>query len=167
MDPKLLLLGLLRRQEMHGYLLFEYIGRVLSTCTDLKKPGAYYLLGRMARDGWIEEHLEQAGNRPPRKVYRLTPIGEAVFQQQARAALAGYSPPESSFDAGLAFADALPPDEAYSLLQQRRTAIAAALESVQAAPMHPGSLGRLIERQVKLLNADLDWTDAYLEHLSN
>ena len=48
MDDKLLLLGILRRQEMHGYQLFEFIDRDLAACTNLKKPTAYYLLNRMA-----------------------------------------------------------------------------------------------------------------------
>ena len=74
MERKLLLLGILHRHEMHGYQLFEYIDQGLSACTDLTKPTAYYLLNKMAEDGWITEEQVQEGNRPPRKVYHLTPV---------------------------------------------------------------------------------------------
>jgi len=159
MDSKLLLLGLLRRREMHGYQLMETIEQVLSTCTDLKKPGAYYLLNRMAQDGWIEERQEQEGNRPPRRVFRLTPQGEQAFLRLERDSLARYHPPVAEGDIGLAFYDVLPPQEAAALLQQRRAALVSALEAARTAPAHPGSIGWLVARQVHLLQADLDWLD--------
>ena len=61
MEKKLLLLGLLRRQEMHGYQLNEFIDNNLALCTDLKKPTAYYLLDQMSKDGWISAEAEQEG----------------------------------------------------------------------------------------------------------
>ena len=88
MDRKLLLLGLLRQQEMHGYQLYEFIERELSFCTDLKKPTAYYLLNKMAERGWIVEEQSQEGKRPPRKVFRLTAQGEAAYQRGDYAAAA-------------------------------------------------------------------------------
>lgn len=55
MERKLLLLGILRQQEMHGYQLYEFIERDLAACTNLTKPTAYYLLNKMAEDNWIVE----------------------------------------------------------------------------------------------------------------
>lgn len=165
MDSKLLLLGLLRRQEMHGYQLVEYIDQVMSTCTDLKKPGAYYLLNRMAQDGWIEERQEQEGNRPPRRVFKLTPQGEQAFLRLERASLANFQPPMAEGDIGLAFYDALPAGEARALLAQRRSALAKALDAARAAPAHPGSIGWLVARQVHLLQADLEWLEATMAGL--
>jgi DNA-binding PadR family transcriptional regulator len=49
MDRQLLLLGLLRRQEMHGYQLNEFIEEKMHSCIDLKKPTAYYLLDKLAQ----------------------------------------------------------------------------------------------------------------------
>ena len=74
MERKLLLLGLLRQQEMHGYQLYEFVDRYLSTCTDMKKSTAYFLLNKMGQDDWIAEEVSQEGSRPPRRVYRLTPF---------------------------------------------------------------------------------------------
>ena len=165
MDEKLLLLGMLRQQQMHGYQLFEFIERDMSTCIDLKKPTAYYLLNRMAQDGWVEERQEQEGNRPPRKVYRLTGQGEAAFQRLLRENLAAYQPPGFAGDIGLAFMDSLEPAEALALLRQRQGTIAAALAAAEKAPQHQGSLQWMIEHQVYHLRDELAWLDSLLERL--
>jgi PadR family transcriptional regulator PadR len=51
----------------------------------------YPLLARLVDDGWLETRWENSAvpGRPPRHLYRLTPIGRA----QARAALAASSAP--------------------------------------------------------------------------
>lgn len=166
MDDRLLLLGLLREQQMHGYQLWEFIGGGLSTCTDLKKPTAYYLLNKMAQDGWVEEHSEQEGNRPPRRVYRLTAQGEVAFQQLLRDNLSAYAHPSFPGDMGLAFLDALPPAAALALLRQRRAALADSLQAARQVPPHHGSLQWLIDHQQHFLASELAWLDALLDRLS-
>ncbi len=167
MDDKLLLLGLLRRQEMHGYQLFEFIERGLSACTDLKKPAAYYLLGRMAQDGWLTESITQEGNRPPRKVYRLTNSGEAAFQSLLRENLGNFSLPGLSGDIGLAFLDELQPDEACALLEERRIHLLANLSSAHQVPLHKGSFQFILDHQLHLLQSELIWLDALIEQIKS
>lgn len=152
MERKLLLLGLLRQQEMHGYRLFEFIDRDLSACTDIKKPTAYYMLNKMAEDGWIAEEEMQDGNRPPRRVYSLTEKGEAAFQRLLRQNLSEYSPVYFPGDIGLAFLDSLEPQKALELLEQRRQnwqracSICRARPSTRAACNWSWSIGRNIWR---------------------
>jgi len=159
MEKKLLLLGLLHQQEMHGYQLFEFIDRDLSACTDLKRPTAYYLLNKMAQDGWIAEEQMQEGNRPPRKVYRLTPLGESVFQDLLRQNLSAYTPVNFPGDTGMAFLDSIAPQEALALLRERRAAMAAALDEASAVPAHQGSLQWVVAHQARHLAAELEWLD--------
>jgi DNA-binding PadR family transcriptional regulator len=167
MENKLLLLGLLRRQEMHGYQLFEFIDRDLGYCTDLKKSTAYYLLNKMAQDGWIEEEMIQDGNRPPRRVYRMTPAGEAAYQQLIRETLEGYSPVKFKGDVSLAFIDDLDPQEARRLLELRRAALQAALADVQASPPHTGSRQWVVDHQIFHLQTELDWLDVVFARLQS
>lgn len=166
MEKKLLLLGLLRRQEMHGYQLNEFIDNNLSLCTDLKKPTAYYLLDKMAADGWISAASEQEGNRPPRRVYRLTETGETAFQQLLRENLAQYSPVNFSGDIGMAFLDWLSPAEALPLLEAQKTQVAARLETVRAIPPHGGSLQLIFSHQTRHLQAELDWLNEVIQQLA-
>jgi DNA-binding PadR family transcriptional regulator len=165
MEKKLLLLGLLRRQEMHGYQLNEFIDNNLALCTDLKKPTAYYLLDQMAKDGWISAETEQEGNRPQRKVYRLTEAGEAAFQRLLRKNLAAYSPVNFPGDIGLAFLDWLTPAEMLPLLEAQKAQVTARLTEIRAIPQHKGSLGLIFSHQIHHLQAELTWLEDVLKEI--
>lgn len=165
MGRKLLLLGLLRRQDMHGYQLNEFIETSLATCVDIKKPTAYYLLNKMQEDGWITDEEDQEGNRPMRRVYSITAQGEAAFQQLLRENLASYVPAQFTNDIGLAFIDEVSPQEALPLLARRRQALEAQLAAVQATPDHPGSLHLMIEHQIRHLTAEQQWLDEVITRI--
>ena len=160
MDRELLLLGLLRRGDMHGYQLHEFIDRNLAFCTDLKKPTAYHLLSKMADAGWIiEAEVESDG------VYQITEAGEAVFQRLIRANLSEFHAATFTDDIGLAFVDALDPAETIQLLAQRRAALAADLDAIHATPVHTGSLQLVVEHQARHLTSELDWLDEVIRRL--
>jgi len=167
MEKKLLLLGLLRRQEMHGYQLNEFIDHNLALCTDLKKPTAYYLLDQMSKDGWISAETEQEGNRPPRKVYQLTEAGEAAFQRLLRENLAAYSPVNFPGDIGLAFLDWLTPAETLPLLEAQKKQVTARLTEIKSIPGHVGSLGLIFSHQIHHLNAELSWLEEIITKISD
>lgn len=165
MDKKLLLLGLLRQQERHGYQLNEFIDKNLTFCTDLKKPTAYYLLDQMHADGWIRSETVQEGKRPPRRVYRLTPKGEAAFQELLRASLSSYESFHFPGDIALAFIDALSPQETLALLRQRRNDLQARLTRLRSIPRHKGSLQLVFEHQNYHLKAELAWLDKLIQRV--
>lgn len=165
MERKLLLLGLLRRQGMHGYRLNEFIERNLSLYTDLKRPTAYYLLDQMVRDGWLTAQIEQEGQRPPRRVYRLTPLGEEAFRRLLREALAAYRPPTFPGDIALGFLDELPKEEAIQLLEARKQGLQERLENLLRVPPHPGSLQWLFEHQIHHLRSELEWLETLILRL--
>lgn len=165
MDNKLLLLGLLSQQQMHGYRLNEFIEQELSMCSDLKKPTAYYLLSKMAEDGWILEEHEQEGNRPPRKVFQITEKGRQALLDLLRENLASYEPPVFAGDSGIAFLSYLSKEEAVDLLEERRERIRSALEKARGTPVHQGSLQLVVEHQVVHLNSELEWLDQVIEKI--
>lgn len=167
MERELLLLGLLRRGEQHGYQLHEYINQYMATCVDLKKPTAYYLLDRMASQGWVtrSEAQDSQPGRPPRQIYTITEAGEAAFQQLLRENLATHYSVQFVGNIGLAFLDELSPDEARAHLLQRRAALHAEAEALRAAPIHAGSFQLLLEHQARHLQAELNWLDEVLERL--
>ncbi|MBL8148212.1 MAG: helix-turn-helix transcriptional regulator [Anaerolineae bacterium] len=168
MDRELLLLGLLRHGGLHGYRLNEFINRDLAYCTDLKKPTAYHLLAKMEERGWIVVLNEQQdGNRPPRRIYQITPAGEAVFQQFLRENLAAFSLTRFTGDIGIAFMDDLPVAERAELLARRRAGLVAELEMLKSTPAsaHQGSLALLVTHQIRHLTAELDWLDEIMAQL--
>jgi DNA-binding PadR family transcriptional regulator len=165
MERELLLLGLLRSQDMHGYQLHEAIDSHLGMGVQLTKPTAYRLLSNMAEDGWVTFREEQEGNRPPRRVYAITPQGEVAFQRLLRENLANYQPSDFTCHIGLAFLDELSAEEALPLLHKRHTGMDELLESTRAHGEHPGSLQLMLERQVHLLAAESEWLQSIVAHL--
>jgi DNA-binding PadR family transcriptional regulator len=163
---ELLLLGLLRHQDMHGYQLNEFLLGQLAACTDIKKPTAYYMLKKMAEKGWIAETIQQDGNRPPRHVYRITPQGEAVFQSMLRTMLPNYTPTYFEGDLPLAFLDELPAQEAQTLLQTRRIHLLKIQTELENTPPHSGSVQWLIEHQRRHLQTELTLLDEILASFS-
>jgi DNA-binding PadR family transcriptional regulator len=165
MERELLLLGLLRSQDMHGYQLHEAIDSHLGMGVQLTKPTAYRLLSSMAEEGWVTFREEQEGNRPPRRVYAIAPQGEVAFRRLLRENLANYQPSDFTCHIGLAFLDELAAEEVVPLLHRRRSGMEELLESTRAYGEHPGSLQLMLERQVHLLAAELEWLDTVIARL--
>jgi len=166
MDRKLLLLGMLRNNEMHGYQINEMVDMHLGSSVHITKPTAYRILNQMAEDGWILFRDEQEGNRPQRRVYSITAQGEIEFQNFLRQCLAHYEPPEYRSAVCLTFMDLIPVEEAVQLLSQRRQVIEETLEKFSASDMHHGSFQLVLDNQVFHLKAELEWLDKVLEGLN-
>mgnify|MGYP005842165379 CR=1 FL=1 len=152
---------------MHGYQLYDLIERNLSACTNLKKPSAYFLLGKMEAEGLVSVAETRAGNRPPRKVYRLTAQGERLFWQLLEENLTRYTPTVFADDIGIAFLDQFLPERAMQLLQRRREAMQAHLAELQAIPPHRGSASLLIQHQMHHLRSELVWLDTLLAEVQS
>ncbi len=160
MDRQLLLLGLLRNQEMHGYQINEFIDEQIGFCVDLKRSTAYYLLDKLCRDGFVSEEVERAGKRPERRVYRITPAGEARFQVLLRHNLAAYMPPVYSEDIGIIFQHHLPNEETMRLLRVRRDQIVAHQVRLEAMRVTlPQDHQAVIKHHLVHIEAELSWLD--------
>ncbi len=170
MHRELALLGLLRQQKTHGYQLHEFINRYLDSCTDIKRATAYALLDKMAEANYIEvHHEEQQGRRPKRRIYRITAAGEAHFQHLLRQNLAQYHPIRFADDIGLAFMDALSPEEALQLLQHRHTELTDHLEQISSTHHpsdHTDTLHFVLKHYRWHLQSELEWLDQLIEELA-
>jgi DNA-binding PadR family transcriptional regulator len=165
----LLLLGLLRHQNYHGYQLHEFIERDLSGLVNLKKATAYDLLKKLQAAGYIQSHSEQQGGRPPRRVYLITDKGRAYFQELLRENLAHSDQFNLAGDIGLIFLDELGPETARRYLRQRLDDLGARIEAFKSVPRHQQARGVTLaaERQLALLNADRAWLLALLERFGD
>ena len=118
-EHELLLLGLLRQESRHGYSLVDFIERNAGEIVGLSKATAYQVLRRLEHRGDVVAGSERVGNRPPRRVFSITPAGEARFLSLLRAALGTDEAPRYGSDVGLMFMDQLPPGEVAAALRQR------------------------------------------------
>ena len=71
----LCVLSLLRKQDRYGYEISDY----LSQHIDIADGTVYPLLRKLKADGLVTTYLQEESGGPPRKYYKLTPLGEDVY----------------------------------------------------------------------------------------
>lgn len=157
MERELIILGLLRQTEMHGYRLIELVERDLHSSADLKKPTAYFLLNKLARAGLVARSRARDGKRPPKWIYHLTAEGEARFQKLLRENLAAYPPTVFAIEAGLAFLDQLDSSEAVELLRARRRILEGRLKQASADDDRRRAFPLVSSHQTAHLTAEVQW----------
>jgi DNA-binding PadR family transcriptional regulator len=167
----LMLLGLLRQGPMSGYDLHRFVRAHGAVSADLKKANVYYLLDRLAADGYLHVQAE-AGARGPRgerQMYTLTDLGRARFDELLREVLRSYDTVHTGVDVAVMFLGQLTQAEALSLLEERRQTISEQRKGI-AAEMSEEMIHRPTQRIARdhllcLLDAELAWVEHTLEEL--
>lgn len=160
MDERdLLILGLLTAQSQHGYQINDFIERNLGRVYDMKKATAYSVLKRLNKGGFVEVKVEQDGNRPPRQVYSITPLGEEKFANELRQSL---SHVENVTPAGMIsymFLDHLPKTEVMNCLETRLEKLDELLKIYENTPAHGHGIGvdLATEHRLTLVRCDREW----------
>jgi DNA-binding PadR family transcriptional regulator len=171
MHKVLLLLGLLRQGPMSGYDLHRIVRAHGELYTDLKKGNVYYLLDRLAVDGYLRVEAEPGarGPRGERLIYSLTEQGRARFDELLRAVLRSYDTVHTGVDVAIVFLGQLPPSEALALLEERRQTVEARRAQVGAELGDPAALPPLerivADHLLSLMDAEIAWVDRALAGL--
>jgi DNA-binding PadR family transcriptional regulator len=166
MEERLLILGVLRSHEMHGYQLHEFLADRAITAVHLSKANTYKLLKQLAAEGLVESSEEREGNRPTRQIYHITPVGEAAFHALLRQLLAVHVEPEFPSIAPMNFVGELPPAEALELLQQRRAQLAARIAQLAEIPAAERTAHLSVDFFFHTYRAEQDWLDQVIERIT-
>ena len=159
---KLLLLGLLKNSDMHGYHLNSHLESNIPI--QIKKPTAYNLLARMEEDEWILHKSEFTGNRE-RKIYSLTTKGNEVFESMLEEELSTFNLQEYPGLVGIWLLEKVPEMERNKLLQKRKTAIQNYIEIYKEHTQdkesitnsHEGSSGLVLDFIRRSLDLELEF----------
>lgn len=165
MTKKLLLLGLLRGQKLHGYGLLEYLQQHATSGAAIGKSNAYRLLKEMERDGQVRSVTEREGNLPERHVYEVTPQGEAYFQDGVLQQLAKDATADQPGVAVLNYLQELDPAAAADQLQFRRDQVAAREAELANMPEKVRHLHPALDLGLRLAAVELEWLDEKLQQL--
>jgi len=165
MEKILFLLGLIRNADMYGYHLIDLAESHFNLIVSITKPTVYRLLDKMTADGWITYREEQVGNRPPRKIYSITPAGEEMFRVLLRRSLAEYHPTEYASPVNLAFLPALPAEEVLSLLEGRREQLQVLLRKLNEGEKHQHGFHLVFKHQRRYFEAELSLTEEVIAHM--
>ncbi len=167
MERDLVLLGVLRQGAMHGYRIAEIVENELGGAVELKRSTTYYLLERLAKDGYLKRHRVPAGKRPTRYVYELTEQGKDRFFELLRLNLEEPSEVRFGGDAGLAFLDELDPSEAVRLLTHKLAALKDALQAVSQDQAADDDADLLSAHQAFFLSEEIAWVEHVIERLGS
>lgn len=171
MHKVLLLLGMLLGGPLYGYQLHQIVRAHGELYADLKKANLYYLLERLAKEGYLETEVETGarGIRGERVIYTLTEQGWARFYELLRETLVSYELVHTGIETAVVFLSQLPPAEGMALLQERRQVIAqrhAQVVSDVGDPAKNSPLMRIAgDHLVSLVDAELAWIDRSLAYL--
>jgi DNA-binding PadR family transcriptional regulator len=165
MEKILFLLGLIRNADMYGYHLIDLAESHFNLVVSITKPTAYRLLDKMTANGWITYREEQVGNRPPRKIYSITPAGEENFRDLLRQSLVEYCPTEYASPVNLAFLSALPMEESLSLLEGRRIQIQSLLQKLDESEEFQHDFQLVFHHQRRHFEAELSLTEEVIAHV--
>lgn len=69
------MLSLLRKQDRYGYEVSDYLSKHI----DIADGTVYPLLRKLKADGLVTTYLQEESGGPPRKYYKLTQLGEDVY----------------------------------------------------------------------------------------
>jgi DNA-binding PadR family transcriptional regulator len=169
-STRLVILGLLKRQNLHGYELKHIIEKHMGDWTKIAFGSIYFALGKLQKEGFVEPvETVSEGNRPSRTVYRITDSGEEEFLRLLRAV---WSDPEQqyySIDIGVGFMQALPAEEIRSLLVERVAVLASTVEYIRrhkeeqmTQPNVPRSARAIFDHGLAHTEAELEWTRSLL-----
>jgi DNA-binding PadR family transcriptional regulator len=171
MHKALLLLGLLLRGPLYGYELHRIVRAHGELYADLKKGNLYYLLERLAEEGFLEMKAETGarGARGERLIYELTERGRARFVELLHEVMQSYEPVHMGVDTAVVFLSYLSPAEGLRLFIERRQNVAARREAVVADLGDQAKNGALVriasDHLLSLVDAELAWIDRSLAYL--
>jgi DNA-binding PadR family transcriptional regulator len=166
-------LELLHERDMHPYEMQQLI-RDRGTDHVIKlTPGAlYHTVERLARHEYIEAmETARAGRRPERTVYAITEAGRDEFTDNLRDMIRRPQKEFPLFGAAVEMLQALDPNDAARLLEQRSVALEAniaAVEQLMASLLKRG-LTRLqvveIEYGITMIRAELSWVRGIVDDI--
>jgi DNA-binding PadR family transcriptional regulator len=173
-DPELAILGLIHERERHGYEIEGVIeARGMRVWTAIGFSSIYYLLKKLEKGGLVDSRLEQAGRGAARKLYRITPQGEAVYRAETLERLTQPRPSHSPFLLGVANAMSLEPDGLIAALRAYRQNLVGRVERVNAAWEREGKGSRpplveaLFDYSVSMCQAEDAWIEGLIARLED
>lgn len=161
---RLLVLWILSEHPMHGYQIKKALSdEGMSFWFGLEDASIYSVLRTLAKNGYAQElPSEQAGNRPRRTRYRITPAGRRYYRNLLAEALAQPTPSIAAVDVALAARgdlDSATVSEALATRTKSLHELEAQIEAARAAAPAPA----MVDRNLALVRAELAWL-AELDH---
>lgn len=170
-DLEASILGLICEGLRYGYELEKIIEeRNMRYWTEIAFSSIYYVLKRLEKKGLITSGTERVSGRS-RKVYSVTPQGEAAMNEKVLDLISNYHPVTDPFDLGIGNLYRLTHKEVVAGLRsyigsigEREQFFRKRLEVMENSewPIH---IRGLVTRPLEMLDAERRWVETYIEDL--
>ncbi len=74
---ELCVMALIHHKDCYGYELVEEISKKV----EVVEGTIYPLLRRLTKEGYFETYLQESSEGPPRKYYKMNPVGKKAYQK--------------------------------------------------------------------------------------
>ena len=160
---ELAILGLLKERSMHGYQLKKHLADTLGGFWQVSYGSLYPALKRLQREGAVEMIFpkQQVGRR--KNVYRITPVGEALFADLLERA-GQEATADDGFSVRFAFFQYLKPETRIRLLERRRAYLESRWSTIkQSLQSYKERIDSytlsLMNHQLSATESDIRWLD--------
>ncbi|MCF7943654.1 MAG: PadR family transcriptional regulator [Spirochaetia bacterium] len=175
MTVRMVILGLLREQLLHGYEIKHIIEEHMGDWTSIAFGSIYFALGKLSEEGFVEvASVEQEGNRPSRSVYQITDSGREEFMRLLREGWQKVERQYYDFDVCLFFMRHLPQNEVKVYLQRRRDILEEILEHIEchrseqlSMPEVPALADAIFNHTKFHTRAELQWVSDLITKLES
>jgi DNA-binding PadR family transcriptional regulator len=171
-NTEIAILGLLAEGAKHGYQIEQLIEkRGMREWSEIGFSSIYYTLNKMESQEWLESEKQDAGDRPARKVYRLSQHGWQVYHDGVKEYLTKPRPRSGDFDLGLGNMPALTPKERKEALQTYRDDLVFQVQRVktkyedEVRARVPFNVIALFEHSIIKMEAELGWVEQFILRL--
>jgi DNA-binding PadR family transcriptional regulator len=161
---ELAILGLLKRQPMHGYQLSRELGESLGGFWRVSYGSLYPTIRRLERDGLVAPVPGETTGGRRKTVFAITDQGERAFLELLQETPADNSTEDARFRVRLAFFRYLPPETRIRLLERRRAFLQERLRTVEASLRAMRDTAddytlALVEHGGAATRSDIEWLD--------
>ena len=164
------LLGLIRHKPQYGYDILQNWDKNLGIIWKVKPGRLYAALNKLEQTGLLSARLESAENAPDRKMFALTPQGEAVFSRWLQSPVSSAREFRQEWFAKLFFFSELSPENRSALYSEQINAAQRWLKAQEELNLtgsaFEGRVRRFRQMQIQSIldflvetqNTSIDWT---------
>jgi len=164
-----IILALVAEKPVHGYQIEQTITeRGMREWTDIGFSSIYHVLNKLRNSGALTCQTEAANDRPSRKIYSITSLGEERLHSEVILRLSTPQPYSPDFDLALSSLPVLSREEirsAVSLFHAQLTAKILEVKEKQASllPYAEKHVLDLFGHSLNAMQSELDWVSDYLK----
>ena len=160
MIPKLAVLGLLNRKEMHGYEIIKLINQEMTNFCNIKIGSVYFALSDLAKKGFVESKgLIKGKKEPDKTIYAITEKGKEEYIKLLRKSLLKTYAGRYPIDIVLHFRNDLQETDYKRMLADKiaiTEKVVRTLTGLKEQETSP-TIGMILEHQILHQTAELEW----------